>query len=297
MVAGRLDVRRLTFQGTTTRKPAWTPRDPIAFSGRRAWGLDGLTLAWTSGKVTRLTQNQGTIEKPAWAPNGRYLCLFSKPRGKSRSGWMCCGRLEPAASHLGEGGQRTGVGRCPVRRAQRAMRSRSRTAALPAARRGDVDADVLNAIGGEPAANPRLRIGQVCRMLVGVRQRFPVPEHPSSERLGEGEAELGRSVRCHELIAAVAGPPAHRTALWSAGEVVRVARRRGPTHGAGRLRSCACRATLVEAPAGRWRAEIEPPVPGRQGLGIELDTRPPRAETTMLESPGRRGKRRQALPA
>jgi TolB protein len=32
-----------------------------------------------TGKVARLTQNQGSNEKPSWAPNGRYL-LFGSTR-------------------------------------------------------------------------------------------------------------------------------------------------------------------------------------------------------------------------
>ena len=44
-------------------------------------------MAVEGGKVTRLTQNSGTNEKPAWAPNGRYL-IFSSTRGGKRQLWV-----------------------------------------------------------------------------------------------------------------------------------------------------------------------------------------------------------------
>jgi len=72
MAADGSDVRRITFQGTTTRSRL----EPEGRSDRvlrpgRAPGFDLYTVAVDTGKVTRLTQNQGTNEKPAWAPNGR----------------------------------------------------------------------------------------------------------------------------------------------------------------------------------------------------------------------------------
>ena len=44
-------------------------------------------MAVEGGKVTRLTQNQGTNEKPSWAPNGRYV-LFSSTRNGRRQLWV-----------------------------------------------------------------------------------------------------------------------------------------------------------------------------------------------------------------
>ena len=45
--------------------------------------FDLYTVAVEGGKIARLTQNQGTNEKPSWAPNGRYI-LFSSTRGGRR---------------------------------------------------------------------------------------------------------------------------------------------------------------------------------------------------------------------
>src|SRR4029078_3142168 len=62
--------------------------DLIAFSGRDEHRVfDLYTVAVAGGKVTRLTQSAGTNEKPAWAPNGRYL-LFSSTRNGKRQIWM-----------------------------------------------------------------------------------------------------------------------------------------------------------------------------------------------------------------
>ena len=76
-------------RATTTRSRPGRPKgDLIAFSGRDEHRVfDLYTVAVDGGRVTRLTQNHGTNEKPAWAPNGRYL-LFSSTRSGKRQLWL-----------------------------------------------------------------------------------------------------------------------------------------------------------------------------------------------------------------
>jgi len=145
--------------------------DLIAFSGRDEHRVfDLYTVAVDSGKVTRLTQNQGTNEKPAWAPNGRYL-LFSSTRSGKRQVWMS----QPDGSNQRQvtsekvGAADPAWGRCrgsrrPGRRRLRSFRSRS-TGRMPVRRavgRSDVHAEIDRhaADGSEPAQAASDRVPQ-----------------------------------------------------------------------------------------------------------------------------------------
>jgi TolB protein len=75
---------RLTFQGNYNQTPQWSPRgDLIAFTARDERKVfDVFTVSPDTGKVERVTQNQGaTNEEPTWAPNGRLLAFTSDRRG------------------------------------------------------------------------------------------------------------------------------------------------------------------------------------------------------------------------
>jgi len=46
--------------------------------------FDLYTIDVLTGKLSRLTQNDGTNEKPSWAPNGRVLVFSSTRTGKKQ---------------------------------------------------------------------------------------------------------------------------------------------------------------------------------------------------------------------
>jgi TolB protein len=83
MNADGSDQRRLTFKGNYNQTPRWSPRgDQIAFTARDERRVfDVFLVSPESGKITRVTQDQGlTNEEPSWAPNGRLL-VFATDRG------------------------------------------------------------------------------------------------------------------------------------------------------------------------------------------------------------------------
>jgi len=77
--------RRVTFQGRYNQTPRFSPRadrPQIAFTGRDETGtFDVFVLDLKSGKVDRVTQNQGSNFDPTWAPDGRLLCYASSRGG------------------------------------------------------------------------------------------------------------------------------------------------------------------------------------------------------------------------
>jgi TolB protein len=76
--------RRLTFQGTYNQTPRFCPRADtpiIAFTGRdERLVFDIFTYDLRTGKIDRLTQNQGSNEDPTWSPDCR-LVVYSSSRG------------------------------------------------------------------------------------------------------------------------------------------------------------------------------------------------------------------------
>jgi TolB protein len=81
--------KRLTFQGTYNQTPNFSPRgDLLAFTARDEFNrFDIFTFELATGKVTRLTQDQGNNEDPWFAPNGR-LVVFTSTRNKGRQLWI-----------------------------------------------------------------------------------------------------------------------------------------------------------------------------------------------------------------
>jgi TolB protein len=76
--------RRLTFQGTYNQTPRFCPRADtpmIAFTGRdERLVFDIFTYDMRTGKIERLTQNQGSNEDPTWSPDCR-LVVYASSRG------------------------------------------------------------------------------------------------------------------------------------------------------------------------------------------------------------------------
>jgi TolB protein len=76
--------KRLTFQGNQNSTPHFNPRPDkplIAFTGRDERGsFDIFVYDMKSGKIDRVTQNQGSNYDPAWSPDGRLL-VYGSSRG------------------------------------------------------------------------------------------------------------------------------------------------------------------------------------------------------------------------
>jgi len=81
--------KRITFQGNYNQTPNFSPRgDLIAFTARDEFNrFDIFTLEVATGKIARLTQDQGNNEDPSFSPNGR-LVVFSSTRKGGRQLWV-----------------------------------------------------------------------------------------------------------------------------------------------------------------------------------------------------------------
>jgi TolB protein len=77
------NIRRLATNGYCDA-PAWSPRgDRIAFTMRQGKGKFNLYIYdLKTSKVTRITNNQGDNENPAWSPDGRFLTFSSSRSGR-----------------------------------------------------------------------------------------------------------------------------------------------------------------------------------------------------------------------
>jgi TolB protein len=88
MKADGSNQRRVSTIGNWNQTPAWSPRPGeriLAYTARddASSRFDIITHDLNTGKLTRITQNQGNNEEPTWAPNGRVLA-FSSTRSAGR---------------------------------------------------------------------------------------------------------------------------------------------------------------------------------------------------------------------
>jgi TolB protein len=77
--------RRVSTVGTYNQTPSWCPRKGervLAYTARddASGRNDIVTLDLGTGKMVRITQNQGNNSEPTWSPNGRVLA-FASQRG------------------------------------------------------------------------------------------------------------------------------------------------------------------------------------------------------------------------
>jgi TolB protein len=79
--------RRVSTAGNWNQTPTWSPLKGarvLAYTARDTSGrFDIITHDLTTNKLTRVTQNQGNNEEPAWSPNGRVLAFTSSRPGGS----------------------------------------------------------------------------------------------------------------------------------------------------------------------------------------------------------------------
>ena len=78
--------RRVSKNGSYNTTPTWSPvkgQRKLAYTTRDGSAYDIVTLDLDSGKMTRITQNEGTNEEPSFSPNGRAIAFASSRPGGS----------------------------------------------------------------------------------------------------------------------------------------------------------------------------------------------------------------------
>lgn len=105
MSASGANPKRVTFQGNYNQTPDWSPRgDLIAFTARdERNAFDLFTVNVDTGKVARLTQDQGNNEEPVFSPNGRLLLFTSTRKGSPQLFVMTAEGNNPVALPMERG--------------------------------------------------------------------------------------------------------------------------------------------------------------------------------------------------
>jgi TolB protein len=76
--------RQVSFNGSYNTTPTWSPRPGkriIAYTTRDGGTYDIVTLDLDSKAATRITQNEGSNEEPAFSPNGRAIAFARAGQG------------------------------------------------------------------------------------------------------------------------------------------------------------------------------------------------------------------------
>lgn len=78
-----LNLKRITSESYADR-PTWSPPPftEIAYTARSGPGFDLRIYDLASGRISQLTNGQGTNESPAYAANGRHIAFMSTRSGK-----------------------------------------------------------------------------------------------------------------------------------------------------------------------------------------------------------------------
>ena len=82
--AGGGAARQVSFNGSYNTTPTWSPRPGkhvIAYTTRDGGVYDIVTLDLDTKTSTRITQNEGSNEEPAFAPNGRAIAFARAGQG------------------------------------------------------------------------------------------------------------------------------------------------------------------------------------------------------------------------
>jgi len=76
--------RQVSFNGDYNTTPTWSPahgKHVIAYTTRAGSSYDIVTLDLDSKQMTRITQNEGNNEEPAFSPNGRAIAYARQGQG------------------------------------------------------------------------------------------------------------------------------------------------------------------------------------------------------------------------
>jgi len=76
--------RQVSFNGSYNTTPTWSPakgKHIIAYTTREGSTYDIVTLDLDSKAMTRITQNEGSNEEPAFSPNGRAIAFARAGQG------------------------------------------------------------------------------------------------------------------------------------------------------------------------------------------------------------------------
>lgn len=76
--------RQVSFNGTYNTTPTWSPKPGahvLAYTTRDGGTYDIVTLDLDSKAMTRITQNEGSNEEPAFSPNGRAIAFARAGQG------------------------------------------------------------------------------------------------------------------------------------------------------------------------------------------------------------------------
>ncbi|MCA9508586.1 MAG: PD40 domain-containing protein, partial [Myxococcales bacterium] len=81
------EAKRMTFQGRYNQTPQYSPDGKyIAFTGRDENKVfDVFLLERSSGRISRVTENQGRNQEPFFFPSGRFLVFSSEREGRTIS--------------------------------------------------------------------------------------------------------------------------------------------------------------------------------------------------------------------
>jgi TolB protein len=84
VAAGGGSPKQVSFNGSYNTTPTWSPRagkQIIAYTTRDGGHYDIVTLDLASKQMTRITQNEGNNEEPAFSPNGRAIAFARAGQG------------------------------------------------------------------------------------------------------------------------------------------------------------------------------------------------------------------------
>lgn len=82
--AGGGAARQVSFNGTYNTTPTWSPKPGkkiLAYTTRDGGHYDIVTLDLDTKAMTRITQNEGNNEEPAFSPNGRAIAFARAGQG------------------------------------------------------------------------------------------------------------------------------------------------------------------------------------------------------------------------
>ena len=191
--------RQVSFNGSYNTTPTWSPKPGkhiIAYTTRDGGSYDIVALDIDSKQMTRITQNEGNNEEPAFSPNGRAIAYARQGQGIFISNADGTGKATKVYSGARDR-RRLGPGAEGFRQA---MASRAPLATSSTAASG------LLRVVTQAHRTERLQLDLPGQLGVGTRRGRRSAER--GERAAPGRVERARAIRhqlCGDEIAI--GPP------------------------------------------------------------------------------------------